>query len=115
MPDVACDCLYLVFGSSKVQHDMQRYCCASVHVGVCVHVFPTEWTNLQVDEEALQVATMSLRHVASLVQVLISGDVTFRDVQTTLKHTEQFNKIYRQCMSLPHTHSTTVTFPLDIF
>lgn len=59
-----------------------------------------EWTELQVDDVAREIVGGCNDRVLSLVESLIVGHVPLGYLKTTLKHKDQFKKLYHQCMLL---------------
>ncbi|XP_036391600.1 E3 ubiquitin-protein ligase rnf213-beta-like [Megalops cyprinoides] len=55
-----------------------------------------DWRDLQVDREARQLLQRGHDTLGSLIDALCRGDVLLGRLQATLKHQEQFKKLYRQ-------------------
>ena len=80
---------------------------------VCINWSAVEWKTLPLDDGAEEIVRGCMARMALLVDSLIVGHVTLGDLTTTLRHKDQFKKLYNYCMLL-YSNTMLLNFPASV-
>ena len=78
-----------------------------------IHWSAVEGKTPPLDDGAAEIVRGCMARIASLVDSLIVGHVALGDLRTTLKHKDQFKKLYHHCMSL-YSNTMLLNLPASV-